>query len=39
MRRLLLILTATALLLVAQISAASACAVYWHEPDLPEALK
>lgn len=39
MKRILLVLTATVLLWVAQISAASACAIHWYEPDVPEALK
>lgn len=39
MKRFLITLTATALLLIAQISAASACSVQWYEPDVPEALK
>ncbi len=39
MKKALITLLATALLLIAQISSASACAVNWYEPDVPEALK
>jgi len=39
MKKALIVLLSTALLWVAQISAASACFVQWYEPEVPEALK
>lgn len=39
MKRVIITLAATALLWIAQISAASACVGGWYEPDVPDALK
>ena len=39
MKRALLVMTATVLLWIAQISAVSACWVHMYEPDLPERLQ
>lgn len=39
MRKILIIMTTTVLLLIAQISAASACMTGWYEPNVPEAMK
>ena len=38
MKRKIILLTATVLFWIAQISAASACATHWYEPELPESL-
>lgn len=38
MKRILIILTATALFWIAQISAASACGCHFYEPELPRSL-
>ncbi|WP_157833478.1 cyclic lactone autoinducer peptide [Desulfotruncus alcoholivorax] len=38
MKRILILLTATALLWIAQISSASACFSHFYEPELPESL-
>jgi len=38
-KKALIVLLATSLLLIAQISAASACFVQWYEPEVPEAMK
>jgi cyclic lactone autoinducer peptide len=39
MKKVLLIATATALLWIAQIGAASACLGGWYEPEVPERLR
>ncbi len=39
MKRVLIMLVATALLWIAQIGAASACGGNWYEPEVPEALQ
>ncbi|HBX23436.1 MAG TPA: cyclic lactone autoinducer peptide [Desulfotomaculum sp.] len=39
MKKVLIVLLSTALLWIAQVSAASACFVQWYEPEVPEAMR
>lgn len=39
MRRIIVTLMTTVLFWVALISSASACTIYWYEPEVPEGLR